>query len=294
MQVDLFVQIKDNMSDFSKGHKKIAEFILEHYEKAAYVTAAKLGTTVGVSESTVVRFATELGFSGYPEFQSALQDIIRNKLTSIQRIEATTDRISSDDVFEKILNSDIEKIRKTLEESNKEDFYNAVDTIISAKRIYIVGTRSAAALARFLAYYFNLMFENARFINTASTSEMFEQIMRIEKGDVMIGISFPRYSKQTAKALSFAAGNGAKVVAITDSQNSPIAEYSTHTLIAKSDMASFVDSLVAPMSLINALIIAIGIKKQDEIKTNFEHLENIWDKYDVYEKHNDDEEIVLK
>ena len=294
MQVDLFVQIKDSMSDFSKGHKKIAEFILEHYEKAAYVTAAKLGTTVGVSESTVVRFATELGFSGYPEFQSALQDIIRNKLTSIQRIEATTDRISSDDVFEKILNSDIEKIRKTLEESNREDFYNAVDTIISAKRIYIVGTRSASALARFLAYYFNLMFENTRFINTASTSEMFEQIMRIEKGDVMIGISFPRYSKQTAKALSFAAGNGAKVVAITDSQNSPIAEYSTHTLIAKSDMASFVDSLVAPMSLINALIIAIGIKKQDEIKTNFEHLEDIWDKYDVYEKHNDDEEIVLK
>ena len=156
MQVDLFVQIKDSMPDFSKGHKKIAEFILEHYEKAAYVTAAKLGTTVGVSESTVVRFATELGFSGYPEFQSALQDIIRNKLTSIQRIEATTDRISSDDVFEKILNSDIEKIRKTLEESNREDFYNAVDTSISAKRIYIVGTRSASALARFLAYYFNL------------------------------------------------------------------------------------------------------------------------------------------
>ncbi|MGN0654999.1 MAG: MurR/RpiR family transcriptional regulator [Oscillospiraceae bacterium] len=293
MQNDLFVQIRDNMGNLSKGHKKIAEYILEHYEKAAYATAAKLGTTVGVSESTVVRFATELGFSGYPEFQTALQDIIRNKLTSIQRIEATTDRMNSDDVLEKILNSDIDKIRKTLEECDKDEFYNAVNTIISAKRIYIVGTRSASALARFLAYYFNLMFENARFINTASMSEMFEQIMRIEQGDVMIGISFPRYSKQTAKALNFASENGAKVIAITDSKNSPIAESATHTLLAKSDMASFVDSLVAPMSLINALIIAIGIKKQDEIKKNFECLEDIWDKYDVYEKHSDDEEIKL-
>lgn len=293
MQNDLFVQIRDNMGNLSKGHKKIAEYILEHYEKAAYATAAKLGTTVGVSESTVVRFATELGFSGYPEFQTALQDIIRNKLTSIQRIEATTDRMNSDDVLEKILNSDIDKIRKTLEECDKDEFYNAVNTIISAKRIYIVGTRSASALARFLAYYFNLMFENARFINTASMSEMFEQIMRIEQGDVMIGISFPRYSKQTAKALNFASENGARVIAITDSKNSPIAESATHTLLAKSDMASFVDSLVAPMSLINALIIAIGIKKQDEIKKNFECLEDIWDKYDVYEKHSDDEEIKL-
>lgn len=293
MQNDLFVQIRDNMGNLSKGHKKIAEYILEHYEKVAYVTAAKLGTTVGVSESTVVRFATELGFSGYPEFQTALQDIIRNKLTSIQRIEATTDRMNSDDVLEKILNSDIDKIRKTLEECDKDEFYNAVNTIISAKRIYIVGTRSASALARFLAYYFNLMFENARFINTASMSEMFEQIMRIEQGDVMIGISFPRYSKQTAKALNFASENGAKVIAITDSKNSPIAESATHTLLAKSDMASFVDSLVAPMSLINALIIAIGIKKQEEIKKNFECLEDIWDKYDVYEKHSDDEEIKL-
>lgn len=293
MQNDLFVQIRDNMGNLSKGHKKIAEYILEHYEKAAYATAAKLGTTVGVSESTVVRFATELGFSGYPEFQTALQDIIRNKLTSIQRIEATTDRMNSDDVLEKILNSDIDKIRKTLEECDKDEFYNAVNTIISAKRIYIVGTRSASALARFLAYYFNLMFENARFINTASMSEMFEQIMRIEQGDVMIGISFPRYSKQTAKALNFASENGAKVIAITDSKNSPIAESATHTLLAKSDMASFVDSLVAPMSLINALIIAIGIKKQEEIKKNFECLEDIWDKYDVYEKHSDDEEIKL-
>lgn len=293
MKQDLFLFIKSNMNGFSKGHKRIAEYIIGHYDKAAYVTAAKLGVTVGVSESTVVRFATELGFDGYPELQRALQDMARNKLTSVQRIEATSDRIGGEDVFEKILNSDIEKIRKTLEESNREQFYSAVDTIVSAKRIYITGARSAAALARFLAYYFNLMFENARFINTASTSEMFEQIMRIGEGDVMIGISFPRYSSQTAKALNYASSNGASVIAITDSESAPIAENATHVLMAKSDMASFVDSLVAPMSLINALIIAIGMKKQSEITENFKRLENIWDEYEVYEKHEDEEEIKL-
>ncbi len=290
MNQDLFVIIKENMSGFSKGHKRIAEYITEHYDKAAYVTAAKLGATVGVSESTVVRFATELGFDGYPELQRALQDMMRNKLTSVQRIEAAYDRISEADVFGTVLNSDIEKIKKTLEESSREEFDAAVDTIISAKRIYIIGARSAAPLARFIAYYFNLMFDNARFINTASTSELFEQVMRIGEGDVMIGVSFPRYSTQTTKAFSFAASNGADTIAITDSYSSPLALNATHVLMAKSDMASFVDSLVAPMSLINALIVAIGIKKRAEISANFERLEDIWDKYDVYEKHRDVEE----
>lgn len=284
MSRNLFLKINQNISDFSKGHKKIANYIIEHYDKAAYMTAAKLGVTVGVSESTVVRFATELGYEGYPELQNALQEMARNKLTSVQRIEVTSDQIGSKDIFEKVLNFDIDKIKKTLEESSREEFYGAVDTIINAKRIYIIGARSASALARFMAYYFNLMFENARFINTASESEMFEQIMRIEKEDVMIGISFPRYSSQTAKALQFAAYNGAKVIAITDSKSSPLAEYADNLLLARSDMASFVDSLVAPLSLINALIVAIGIKKRTEVSQNFEKLEDIWDKYDVYEK----------
>ena len=284
MSRNLFLKINQNISDFSKGHKKIANYITEHYDKAAYMTAAKLGVTVGVSESTVVRFATELGYEGYPELQNALQEMARNKLTSVQRIEVTSDQIGSKDIFEKVLNFDIDKIKKTLEESSREEFYGAVDTIINAKRIYIIGARSASALARFMAYYFNLMFENARFINTASESEMFEQIMRIEKEDVMIGISFPRYSSQTAKALQFAAYNGAKVIAITDSKSSPLAEYADNLLLARSDMASFVDSLVAPLSLINALIVAIGIKKRTEVSQNFEKLEDIWDKYDVYEK----------
>ena len=284
MSRNLFFKINQNISDFSKGHKKIANYIIEHYDKAAYMTAAKLGVTVGVSESTVVRFAAELGYEGYPELQSALQEMARNKLTSVQRIEVTSDQIGSKDIFEKVLNFDIDKIKKTLEESSREEFYGAVDTIINAKRIYIIGARSASALARFMAYYFNLMFENARFINTASESEMFEQIMRIEKEDVMIGISFPRYSSQTAKALQFAEYNGAKVIAITDSKSSPLAEYADNLLLARSDMASFVDSLVAPLSLINALVVAIGIKKRTEVSQNFEKLEDIWDKYDVYEK----------
>lgn len=288
MRQDLFSLIHKNMSSFSKGHKRIAGYILESYDKAAYMTASKLGNTVGVSESTVVRFATELGFDGYPSLQKALQEVMRNKLTSVQRIEVTNDQIGGGDIFEKVLNLDIEKIRKTLEESSREEFYAAVDAIINAKRIYIVGARSASSLARFMAYYFNLMFENARFINTASTSEMFEQIMRIGEDDVLIGISFPRYSTQTSKAAEFAASCGAKVIAITDSRISPLAAFSDHVLIARSDMASFVDSLVAPLSLINALIVAIGIKKRDEISANFERLENIWDEYDAYEKNKDE------
>lgn len=290
MERDLFSKISKNLPEFSKGHKRIADYILNHYDKAAYMTAAKLGVTVGVSESTVVRFATELGYEGYPELQRALQEMLRNKLTSVQRIEVTSDQIGDEDIFEKVLTMDIEKIRKTLEESSREEFNNAVDTIVNAKRIYIIGSRSASALARFMAYYFNIMFENAKFINTASTSEMFEQIMRINENDVMIGISFPRYSTQTAKALKFANNNGAKVVAITDSKMSPLAEYADNLLLARSDMASFVDSLVAPLSLINALIVKIGIKKREELSKNFTNLEDIWDRYGVYEKHGENKD----
>lgn len=289
MQQDILSRLKEQLPEFSKGHKRIADYILTKYEKAAYMTAAKLGQTTEVSESTVVRFATELGFDGYPNLQRALQEMVRNKLTSVQRIEVTSDQIGTEDIFEKVLNSDIEKIRRTLEESSREEFNLAVDNIVAAKRIYITGARSASALARFLAYYFNLMFENVKFINTASTSEMFEQIMRIDENDVMIGISFPRYSTQTAKALEFAAKSGAKVIAITDSLTSPLAVHAENVLLARSDMASFVDSLVAPLSLINALIVAIGIKKRDEVSVNFERLEDIWAQYDVYEKTKENE-----
>lgn len=283
MKKDLFGKIRDNMNDFSKGHKRIAEYILNHYDKAAYMTAAKMGVAVGVSESTVVRFATELDFEGYPELLRALQDVMRNKLTSVQRIEVTSDQIGDNDIFEKVLNLDIDKIRRTLEESSREDFYGAVDTIVQAKRIYIIGSRSAAALARFMSYYFNLMFEDSKLVNSTSTSEMFEQILRIDEKDVIIGISFPRYSTQTVKALQYASSKNAKVIAISDGMNSPLAEHANHLLLARSDMASFVDSLVAPLSLINALIVAIGIKKRKEVSHNFEMLEDIWEQYEVYE-----------
>ena len=284
MQKDLLTIVSSNMPQFSKGQKLIANYLLAHYDKSAFMTASKLGATVGVSESTVVRFATELGFDGYPGLQKALQEMIRNRLTSVQRIEVTTDQIGTDSVFDKVLNLDIEKIRRTLEESSRDDFNAAVDALVGAGSIYIIGARSAAALAQFLAYYFNLMFKSVRLVGTTSSSEMFEQIMRISDKDMMIGISFPRYSKHTVKALKYASDKGANVLAITDSVMSPLAEYADHLLLARSDMASFVDSLVAPLSVINALIVAIGIKKREEISRTFETLERIWDEYDVYQK----------
>ncbi|MBQ3241452.1 MAG: MurR/RpiR family transcriptional regulator [Oscillospiraceae bacterium] len=284
MSRDLIHSITQQMSGFSKGQKRIAQYILSHYDKAAFMTAAKLGSTVGVSESTVVRFASELGFEGYPQLQRALQELIRNRLTSVQRMEVTSDQLGEGDVLHKVLNQDIEKIRRTLEKASVEVFEQAVDTIVSAKNIYILGVRSASALSGFMSFYFNQIFENVRLVNTTSTSEMFEQIMRIGEGDVIIGITFPRYSKRTVNAARFAKQNGAKVIAITDSNLSPIAEIADQLLLARSDMASFVDSLVAPLSVINALIVAIGIKKKDEISSTYERLEQIWDDYNVYEK----------
>ena len=277
MSRDLIHSITQQMSGFSKGQKRIAQYILSHYDKAAFMTAAKLGSTVGVSESTVVRFASELGFEGYPQLQRALQELIRNRLTSVQRMEVTSDQLGEGDVLHKVLNQDIEKIRRTLEKASVEVFEQAVDTIVSAKNIYILGVRSASALSGFMSFYFNQIFENVRLVNTTSTSEMFEQIMRIGEGDVIIGITFPRYSKRTVNAARFAKQNGAKVIAITDSNLSPIAEIADQLLLARSDMASFVDSLVAPLSVINALIVAIGIKKKDEISSTYERLEQIWD-----------------
>jgi len=268
----------------SKGQRLIAGYILEHYDKAAFMTAARLGNTVGVSESTVVRFAVELGFDGYPGFQKALQEMTRSRLTSVQRMEVSDERIGSGDVLTKVLQTDIDAIRLTLDELDKSRFYAAVADIIAAKKIYIMGIRSAAALAAFMEHYFTHIFENVRNVNTTSTSVIFEQLMRIGPGDLFIGITFSRYSQRTFKAADFAKSRGAKVLAITDSLSAPISGVADHVLVAKSDMASFVDSLVAPLSVINALIVAIGLEKKDEIRDTYDKLERIWDEYNVYEK----------
>ncbi len=281
---NLLTMIQTRMSEFSKGQKQIANYILSHYEKAAYMTASKLGGLVGVSESTVVRFAIELGFDGYPELQRALQELIRTKLTSFQRIEVASNLIGDGDILEKVLMSDAERIRHTLDLVDRDVFNTAIDKILSARRIYIIGVRSAASLASFLSQNFQMIFDNVEFVQTTSGSEMFERIMRIGKEDVMIAISFPRYSKRTINAVEYARETGANVIAITDSEFSPIAQYADELLTAQSDMVSFVDSLVAPLSLINAMIAAVSMKRQEELNVLFRRLESIWDEYDVYDK----------
>ncbi len=284
MNGDLLNVIRDGMASFSKGQRLIATYILEHYEKAAYLTASRLGVLVGVSESTVVRFAIELGFEGYPEFQRALQKMIRSRLTSFQRMEVTNSLIGEGELPDKVLLSDIEKIRRTLENIDRTSFERAVDAIVSAKQIYILGVRSSSSLAGFLNYNFRMIFDNVRFVQTTSGSEMFEQLMPMGKGDVMIAISFPRYSNRIINAVEYARSREANVVALTDSDLSPIAAYADELLIAQSDMVSFVDSLVAPLSVINAMIVAIARKKQDEVSDRLRALEEVWDKYDVYDK----------
>lgn len=284
MNGDLLKIIEDGMPSFSKGQRLIAGYLLEHYEKAAYLTAAKLGQMVGVSESTVVRFAIELGFEGYPEFQAALQKMVRSRLTSFQRMEVSNTLIGDGELPDKVLLSDMDKIRRTMEEIDRQAFAEAVDRISAARNIYIIGVRSSSALAGFLNYNFRMIFDNVRFIQTTSGSEMFEQIMPVGKGDVMIAISFPRYSTRIINAVEYARSREADVVALTDSKLSPIAAYADQLLIAHSDMASFVDSLVAPLSIINAMIVAVARKKQDEVSERLMALEEVWDKYDVYDK----------
>ena len=268
--------------NFSKGQKKLAAYIKENYDKAAFLTAAKLGETVGVSESTVVRFATHLGYKGYPEFQRELEELVRNKLNSIQRMEVTYGRISQSEILASVLQSDIEKIKLTLANMDQNAFELAVDTILNAKRIYVVGIRSCAPLANFLSFYLNLIFANVTSVHTNSSSEIFEQLIRIGAEDVIIGISFPRYSMRTLKALEFASNRKAKVITLTDSVHSPMTLYSSCNLIARSDMASIVDSLVAPLSVVNALVVALCMKKQKDVIATLETLEQIWDEYQVY------------
>jgi len=287
---DLLNRINKYYSKMSKGQKLLATYITDNYDKAVFLTAAKMGDVVGVSESTVVRFAMSLGYKGYPEFQKALEELVRNKLNSVQRMDVTYGRISQSEILETVLKSDADKLKTTLEKIDHSAFELAVDTILGARNIYIVGIRSCAPLASFLSFYLNLMFDNVRLLHTNSSSEIFEQMVRINEDDVIIGISFPRYSMRTLKALEFANNRSAKVITITDSIHSPMNLYSSCNLIADSDMASIVDSLVAPLSVINALIVALCMKKQKEVAKTLTTLEEIWDEYQVYE--NDEIDVI--
>lgn len=284
MTADILTCIHNKMNSLSKGQRKIANYILESYDKAAFQTADALGKTVQVSESTVVRFASELGYDGYPEMQKAMQEMVLNRLTSVQRIEVCNKRISQEDVLNSVLQADMDLIRSTGDEIDREAFAGAVEALLNAKRIYILGVRSSSALASFLSYYLNYMFDDVRLITSASDSEVFEQIVRISPQDVLIGISFPRYSSATAQAMEYGHNAGAQTVALTDCASAPIAKNADFLLTARSDMVSLVDSLIAPMSVINALIVAVASRRRLETTTTFDKLEEIWDMYHVYEK----------
>ena len=284
MERDILVQINKDNHKFSKSQRKISAYISSNYDKAAFMTAGKLGETVGVSESTVVRFATDLGYDGYPGMRRAMQDMVRNRLTAVQRIEVARQQIDGGNLLDTVLSSDIEKLRDTLEEVSKEDFDRAVDKIVAARTVYIVGMRSSTSLANFMGFYLNLLLDNVHLVHDTSVSEVYEQVFRIREDDVFIGISYPRYSSRTIKAMQFAKSAGATVIGITDGPSSPFVGLADVNLFAKSDMVSFLDSLVAPMSLINALIVAIGYRLSDSLSDIFDHLEGIWNQYDVYEK----------
>ncbi|WP_066893333.1 MurR/RpiR family transcriptional regulator [Clostridium nigeriense] len=282
---DLMRLIQSRFPRLSKGQKLIAEYILKSYDKAAFMTAAKLGVSVGVSESTVVRFANELGFSGYPKLQKALQELIKNKLTTVQRLELSNDYVSEGYALKGVLKADMENIRATLEKINYNTFEEVVNKIFEAKRIYIIGLRSSTALAEFLGFYLNIILQNVKTVGYG-ISDIFEQMINLEEGDLVIGIGFPRYASRTIDALAFAQDRGADVVAITDSLLSPLAAKADYSLIAQSNMASFVDSLVAPLSVINALIIAVGMREKSSITSTFNNLESIWREYNVYSYNN--------
>ncbi len=285
MEKDVLAAINDISPTFSKGQRRIARFITTNYDKAAFMTAGKLGRAAGVSESTVVRFAADLGYDGYPAMRRALQELVKNKLTTVQRIEVSRDLISNGNVLENVLNSDIDKLRHTLEEVDRDSFDSVVESIVSAKTIYVIGLRSSAALASFMSFYLNQLFPDVRLVNQNAVSEIYEQILHISSEDVCIAMSFPRYSQRTIKAMHFASEHGARIIGITDSDSSPIAQAADVKLYARSDMVSFLDSLVAPLSLVNAIIVAAAERSQRDLESTFSDLERIWAEYEVYEKH---------
>ena len=284
MKDDILAILEEKEPIFSKGQRRIAGYITDSYDKAAFMTASRLGKMVGVSESTVVRFAVELGFDGYPEMQKAMQEMVMNRLTSVQRIEVANDRIGNQDILGKVLQADAEKIRQTAETISHDDFQTAVDAILRANHIYILGVRSAAPLANFAGYYMNYMFENVRVVTVSGAGEMFENLVNIKPDDVVIAFSFPRYSSATLKAVQYCRQVGATVIGITNSHLSPLAENSDYVLIAKSDMVSLVDSLVAPLSVVNALLGALASAREQEVQKSLGTLERVWEEYNIYEK----------
>ena len=288
MMKDLLERIEEIMPSLSKQQKAVGSYITEHYDKAAYMTATKLAKSTGVSESTVVRFSFSLGYNGYPALQAALKDITKTRLTTLQRIEITNDRIGNSDILSSVLNSDIDKIKATLEGIDRKAFDMAINSLINARDIYIAGARTSSILVTFLGLNLNMIFDNVHPIQSYGGNELIEQLMRLKSGDVLIAITFPRYSKRIVDAVRFATREGATVIGLTDSESSPIAESSNILLTAKSDMESFTDSLVAPLSILNALIVALSAKKKEAINENFERLEKIWSEFNYYEKNNKD------
>ena len=286
MEENLLSRLAKDCNKFSKGQRSIAKYILNNYDKAAFMTAGKLGEIVGVSESTVVRFATELGYDGYPVMRKALQEMIRNRLTSVQRIEVAKSMLDEKEITKSVISSDMQNLQATLDNLDQSCFDAAVEEIIKAKRVYIVGMRTSTSLASFLGLYLNLLRDGVTVVRDTAASETFEQLIRIGEGDLFIGISYPRYSSHTVEAMQFAKKMGANAIAITDSAASPVNGIADICLYAKSDMVSFIDSLVAPLSLINAIIMAVAKTNREEVLKTFESLENFWQEHDVYEKTN--------
>ena len=282
MTKDVLHIIRDKNADFSKGQKRIAGYILANYDKAAFMTASKLGKLVGVSESTVVRFASSLGYDGYPAMQNALQEIVRSRLTSIQRIQ-NSDDLFGNDVVSSVLQTDMDKIREAIDRLDRKAFDEVVDKLLHAKNIYILGVRSSSFLAGYLHFYLHMIFDNVTLVTSNSAGDILERLLRIGPGDVLVGISFPRYSQSTVKGVHYAHDRGADVLAITDSIMSPLYSMASSALLAHSDMISFVDSLVAPFSVLNAIIVATGHRKNADINQNFDRLERIWSEYGVFE-----------
>ena len=284
MNSDILSLLQERSASFSKGQRLIAHYITDSYDKAAFMTANRLGKTVGVSESTVVRFAVELGYEGYPQMQKAMQEMVVNRLTSVQRIEVAHDRIANQDIVSMVLQADMDKLHMTKENLDRGEFQKAVDTILNAKNIYILGVRSAATLASFLGYYLNYLFPSVHIVTASGASEMFEQIVGVGPEDAVVAFSFPRYSTTTAKGAQYCRSTGATVIGITDNRLSPLGQNCDHVLLTKSDMVSLVDSLVAPLSVTNAMIVALAAKREKELAKTFNELERIWEEYNVYEK----------
>ena len=277
---DMIDRLNQSGKRLSKGHRKIAQYIVEHYDKAVFMTASKLGESVGVSESTVVRFASAMGYEGYPQLQRSLQELVSHRLTANQRFEMSTE-IEPREALNVVLKSDVQNLRATMEQMDEIVFEDVVNRLLSAKSIYVMGLRSAAPLAQFMGYYLNYIFDNVHLVSSGAT-DVFEEISKLKENDVLVGISFPRYSSRTLEAMRFAKRCGAQVVAITDGPMSPVADMADATLTARTDMASFVDSLAAPLSLINALLVALGLHRKEALKEHFRQLESIWETYEVY------------